>query len=261
VPATPPPTDDEIVGGLLRQGLDVAYQPIVDLATDQVIGWEALLRGRLQVHGTVSPEHVVGSATRVGALDSVMRQITEQALSTATVASVRLGRGMTVSINVEPDQLREDSPFLRWLVDRTASCPAPLVVEITERGTDAWGEEQDAALETLLAGGLAIAIDDLGAGPSRTKQLARHEWTWVKLDRSFLQLGERGRTMLGHHVAMVHGLGSSAVLEGIETQEHLDIARRAGVDLAQGNHLGEPIPFDDVLAALSGATPSGPSTP
>jgi EAL domain-containing protein (putative c-di-GMP-specific phosphodiesterase class I) len=251
VPATEPPTDAEIVGDLLQQGLDVAYQPIIDLATDDVIGWEALLRGRLPVHGTVSPEAVVGSATRVGALDPVMRQVTEQALSTATVASVRLSRPMTVTINLEPEQLRAGSQFLRWLVDRTASCPARLVVEITERGREeAWGREQDDALDRLTAGGLALAIDDLGAGTSRMQQLARHEWAWVKLDRSFLQVGERGRILLRHSVAMLHDLGSRVVLEGIETSEHLEIARLAGADLAQGILLGEPIPSDRVLATL-----------
>jgi EAL domain-containing protein (putative c-di-GMP-specific phosphodiesterase class I) len=261
VPATEPPTDDEIVGGLLRQGLDVAYQPIIDLGTGQVIGWEALLRGRLAAHGTFSPEHVVGSAVRVGALDPVMRQVTEQALSTATVASVRLGRSMIVSINVEPDQLREASPFLRWLVDRSVSCPAQLVVEITERGQEgSWGTEQDEALDRLRAGGLAIAIDDLGSGISRMRQLARHEWAWVKLDRSFLHIGERGRILLRHSVAMLHELGSKVVVEGIETEEHLQLARSAGADLAQGILLGGPIPSDEVLATLPPASRIEPRT-
>ena len=251
MPATEPPTDHELVGGLLHLGVDVAYQPITDLATGDVIGWEALLRGRLPSLGAVSPEEVVGSATRVGALDPMMRQVTEQALTTATVASVRLGRPMTVSINIEPDQLRAGSQFLRWLVDRTASCPARLVVEITERGSEeAWGQEQDDALDRLVAGGLALAIDDLGAGTSRMRQLARHEWAWVKLDRSFLQTGERGRILLRHSVSMLHDLGSRVVLEGIETSEHLEIARLAGADLAQGILLGEPIPSDRVLATL-----------
>jgi EAL domain-containing protein (putative c-di-GMP-specific phosphodiesterase class I) len=251
VPSTEPPTDDELVGGLLRQGLDVAYQPITDLATGEVIGWEALLRGQLPAHGILSPEHVVGSATRVGALDPVMRQVTEQALATATVASVRLGRSMTVTINLEPDQLRAGSPFLRWLVDRSAACQARLLVEITERGDEeAWGSEQDDALDRLQAGGLPLAIDDLGSGASRMRQLARHEWAWVKLDRSFLQMGGRGRILLQHSVEMLHDLGSRVVLEGIETEEHLDVARAASIDLVQGMLLGKPIPSDEVLASL-----------
>jgi EAL domain-containing protein (putative c-di-GMP-specific phosphodiesterase class I) len=251
VPRPDRPTDAELVGDLLLQGLDVAYQPIIDLATRELVGWEALLRGSLPAHGTVSPEHVVGSATRVGALDPVMRQITEQALTTAMVASMRLGRRMVVSVNVEPDQLRSDSRFLRWVVDRSASCPAQLVLEITERGDGAaWGEEQDEALDRIRAGGVGLAIDDLGSGVSRLRLLGRHEWSWVKLDRDFLLLGERGLILLRHTVAMLHELGTTVVLEGIETAGQLAIAHEAGVDLVQGNLLGRPATAGDLLAGI-----------
>ncbi|MDH2415722.1 EAL domain-containing protein [Nocardioides sp. CER19] len=256
MPGTEPPSDDEIVGGLLQQGLDVAYQPVVDLTTGRPVGWEALLRGRLPEHGTVSPERVVSSATRTGALDPVMRQVSEQAMRTGTAVSRRLGRTVVISLNLEYEQLRPDSAYLRWLVDRCRSAPVNLVVEITERGDiEAWGAEQDRALALLSAGGIGLAIDDLGAGASRLGLLARCEWTWVKLDRAFLQLGERGLVMLRHTVAMLHELGTTVVVEGIETPVHLETARRLGIDLGQGNLLGGPVPADRVLAGLP---PEGP---
>lgn len=249
---TEPPTDDEIVGGLLQHGLDVAYQPIVELASGELVGWEALLRGRLREHGSVSPEHVVGSASRIGALDTVMRQIAEQALTTAGVASLRLGRSLTVTVNVEPDQLRAGSAFLQWLIDRSASCPAQLMLEITERGdVSAWGEEQDHALDRLRAAGVGLAIDDLGSGASRVHLLARQDWTWVKLDRGFLGMGERGRVLLRHTVAMLHELGTIVLLEGIEDAEQLELARSLGVDLVQGHYLGCPSPAEDLLGEVS----------
>ena len=251
MPGTSLPSDDEIVDGLLQQGLDVAYQPVLDLATDQVVGWEALLRGQLPVHGRLSPERVVSSAVRTGSLDSVMRQVTEQALATATVASLRLGRTMTISINMECEQLRDGSPFLRWLVDRSSTAPVDLLVEISERGAaEAFCEEQDRALAALREGGIGLGIDDLGAGASRMRLLARGHWQWVKLDRGFLLTGERGRVMLRHTVAMLDELGATIVLEGIETTGQLELARSLGIGLAQGNLLGPPIPAAELLAAL-----------
>jgi len=251
VPAPPPPTDDEIVGGLLQQGLDVAYQPVFDVATHEVVGWEALLRGELPEHGRLSPERVVSSAVRTGSLDAVMRQVAEQALSTATAASVRLGRTMTISINMECEQLRDGSSFLRWLVDRSATAPVDLLVEISERGAaEAFCEEQDRALAVLRDGGIGLGIDDLGAGASRMQLLARGHWRWVKLDRGFLLAGERGQVMLRHTVAMLAELGATTVLEGIETTEQLDLARGLGIGLAQGNLLGVPVPAAELLAAL-----------
>ena len=252
MPPPSPPSDAEIVGGLLERGLDVAYQPIVDLATDRVVGWEALLRGQLPVHGTVSPEAVVGSATRIGALDRVMRQVAEQALTTASVASLREGHRFLVSVNLEPAQVRPDSTFLHWLVARTARGPADLVLEITERGdAECWSEDQDAAIDALSAAGLRLAIDDLGAGASRLHLLARHDWSWVKLDRSFLTPGPRSEILLRHTVAMLHDLGAAVVVEGVETEADLALARTLGADLAQGRLLGVPVPVDVLLGTLS----------
>lgn len=254
--ATPPPSDDEIVGGLLQQGLDVAYQPIVELASGDLVGWEALLRGQLPEHGTLSPLRVVGSATRIGALDTVMREVAEQALTTASAASVRLGRSMTVTVNLEPAQIWPGSPFLQWLVDRSGSCPAQLLLEVTERGEEtAWGEDQEVALDRLQEAGLGIAIDDLGTGVSRLRLLARRDWTWVKLDRGFLLLGGRGLVLLRHTVAMLHELGTVVLLEGIETEEQLEIARTAGIDLVQGNFLSCPMSADSLLARLADMSP------
>ena len=258
--STPPPSDDEIVGGLLQQGLDVAYQPIVELASGDLVGWEALLRGQLPEHGALSPLHVVGSATRIGALDTVMRQVAEQALATASVASLRLGRSLTVTVNLEPAQIWPGSPFLQWLIDRSRSCPAQLLLEVTERGEEtAWGEDQELALDQLQEAGLGIAIDDLGTGVSRLRLLARREWTWVKLDRGFLLLGDRGLVLLRHTVAMLHELGTVVLLEGIETEEQLQIARTAGVDLVQGNLLACPMSSDMLLGHLAD-TPSPRAT-
>jgi EAL domain-containing protein (putative c-di-GMP-specific phosphodiesterase class I) len=253
VPGPSLPSDDEIVGGLLRHGLDVAYQPIVDVATQQLVGWEALLRGRLPEHGRLSPERVVSSAVRTGSLDTVMRQVAEQALATGTLASRRLGRSMTISLNMECEQLTAGSAFLRWLVDRSAAAPVDLLVEISERGAaEAFCEEQERALDVLRDGGVGLGIDDLGAGASRMRLLARGHWQWVKLDRGFLLAGERGQILLRHTVAMLHELGATVVLEGIETPAQLDVAHDLGVGLAQGNLLGVPIPALELLRGLPG---------
>lgn len=246
--------EDEYVHALLVRGLDVAYQPVVDLASGRVVGWEALLRGELPLSGALSPLDVVGSATRVGVLDAVMRQVCEQALATATVASLRLGRRMTISVNVEPEQLRAGSRFLQWLVDRSATAPVDLLLEVSERG-DLDAPEQREVLAGLQAAGLGVALDDLGAGASRMALLAEGDWTWVKLDRGFLLYGDRGLVQLRHTVAMLHELGATALLEGVEDDRQLALARDLGIPLGQGHLLGVPIPAEEVLATLPAAGP------
>lgn len=249
--APPRLTEAELVQRLLAQGLDVAYQPVVEVATGDVVGWEALLRGRLPILGAMNPERVVDSAARTGALDTVMRQVAEQALRTVAEAARRLGRPMTLSLNLEPQQLRAESPFLGWLLEAARDLPVRLLLEITERGEGGtWGAEQEAAFAVLAREGVGLAIDDLGSGASRMALLAHGGWEWVKIDRGFLLRGDRGLVMLRHIVGMLHELGLTVLLEGIETEEHLALARGLGITLVQGHFLGRPVPAGDLLTAL-----------
>ncbi|MFT4287650.1 EAL domain-containing protein [Nocardioides sp.] len=242
---------EELVQGLLREGLDVAYQPLIDAHTWQVLGWEALVRGSLPEIGALNPGVVIDSATRTGALDVVTHRVADQAIATVAEASRRLGSRMTVSVNVELDQVH-DGELVDWLVEQARTEPVHLLLEVTENtDSDRWTAAHDLAAAKLESAGIGLVLDDLGSGNYRTSLLARRHWEAVKLDREFLLLGERGEVMLHHTVQMLHGLGLTTVLEGIETAAQARLAQRFGISLVQGFFFCRPVLAEQMLAMVS----------
>jgi len=260
--ATDTPTDDQIVRGLLSHGdLEVAFQPIVELASRQLVGWEALLRGSIGEHGPQDPVTLVEAAERLGALDLVTRELAEIATDVVDRASAATGRRLHVSVNLEHHQLRDDNRLLHWLLERADTTRAQLVVELTERGGEPWTDTYDAVAQGLAAHGIELELDDFGSGTSRYSSLASRRWDRVKLDRGFLLYGGRGHLLLEHTVRMLHALQMPVVLEGIETPEHLALAERIGVDYGQGLLFGAPISADAVDAwCAAGGPPWSPPT-
>ena len=249
-PITARPTDEQVMNRLLGGGLQVAYQPVFDVGTGQLHGWEALLRDSLGDHGPVGPEHLVRAAERIGVLDTLTHEVARRAVETADEASRRLGRRLAISINLETSQLGWDSPLLEWLMETAGTSQAQIVVELSERGDSEWSAEEDAIVAELERHGIGLALDDIGAGQARLQALARRTWSWIKLDRTFLTNDTRGEVMLQHYLEMLHELDMPVVLEGIETDRQLELARSLGVDYVQGIAIGEPIPAEALLDTL-----------
>lgn len=245
-------TDHELVRGLLDGGIDVAFQAIVDARDRSVQGWEALLRSTLPYLTPMGPADLIVSAARVGALDHLTRSVAERALATVDEAVRRSGRELYVSVNLELEQLRWDSELLEWLIGRVRPDGARLMLEITERslGPQVWSQEHDAVAQDLSRHGIGLALDDYGAGLSRTDALIQRQWDWVKLDSVLLGGGARGRVMLAGLVGILHELGAPIVAEGVETDEQLALAAELGVELAQGHLFGRAVSSDQLLGGL-----------
>lgn len=231
-------------------GVEVVLQPLVELGPQRIVGWEALLRGRDAAGGVIAPLEVVDSATRVGMLDELTRVVTEQAVQAVAQAAALTRRPLGLSVNVEVAQLHEDSSFLRWIRARRQTPGVRLVLEIAERGEVAWTPERVRLADELAGSGIELAIDDLGAGHSRIQLLRQRRWHWVKLDQGFLDPAPLGDQVLTQTVNMLHALGAQVVQEGIERPDQLDLARRLGVRLGQGNLLGLPLSPSEMLAGV-----------
>lgn len=239
LPSTVLPFDEEeILRRLLDQGVDVAYQPVMDVRSRQIVGWEALLRGSLPLLGDLSPEELVDSAVRVGVVDVVTRQVAKQAIAASTEIAERLDQRLSLRINLELEQFSADRSLIKWITEQQAGCGRiDLVLEITERGpSDSWGATEDELIERLEERGIGVSLDDLGAGNARLGLLIRRPWHSVKLDRSFLTHGEKGAMLLEHTVAMLHDLGLVIVMEGVETAEQFQLVERLGIDQVQGHY-------------------------
>ncbi|GAA3915545.1 putative bifunctional diguanylate cyclase/phosphodiesterase [Actinoplanes auranticolor] len=227
---------------LPRGELSVHYQPIVDLATGELDGFEALMRWQHPTLGAVSPVDFIPVAEETGLIVQsgawLLRESADQ-LAAWTAERGPGARQLHVSVNVSVRQLRDGAlvSVVHDVLADSGLAPEQLWLEITESGVM---EDIDAALITLnqLRGlGVTLCIDDFGTGYSSLSYLNRLPVGIVKIDRSFVsRVGEDGANepIVRAVLAMTRAMNLRVVAEGVETELQRDWLREQGCDLAQG---------------------------
>ncbi|MEV4636739.1 EAL domain-containing protein [Actinoplanes sp. NPDC049548] len=228
--------------------LSVHYQPIVDLATGELDGFEALMRWQHPTLGAVSPLHFIPIAEETGLIVESGAWLLREAA--AQLAAWRAERGpqarqLHVSVNVSVRQLRDHTlvAIVRDVLATTGLPPDALWLEITESGVMEDLETALATLDALRELGVTLAIDDFGTGYSSLSYLNRLPVGIVKLDRAFVsEVGEHGanESIVRAVLAMTSALNLRVVAEGVETELQRDWLREQGCDLAQGWLYGRP---------------------
>ena len=243
----------------LREALDggrlqMHLQPLLDIPSNTIAGYEALIRWNHPERGPVSPLEFITLAEETSLIVPVGQYMLEAAISAlVTMRSHGLAQLPFLSINVSARQLQE-ADLIQSLLARLkdAALPASAVkLEITESQV----LDYPHALEVLgacRAAGIRVALDDFGTGFSNLSHLSALAFDTVKIDQAFLR-GVEGSTkaaaMLDAIVGLVRATGAEALAEGVETQEQLQTLRRLGVRYAQGYLIGKPQPLADALAA------------
>ncbi len=242
----------ELKSDLLRiavgdRQLEVCYQPIVDLRTRAIFGFEALLRWHHPTRGMVDTSKLIAIAEETGAIVPIGRWVLDQACREARRWLDRYEMSLPVAVNVSARQL--DSPEL--LADVQAALHASrlparcLVLEITE--TEVMQEIDHAieVLRALKALGVRVAIDDFGSGYSSFSQLERLPVDMIKVDRDFASSQRQARvptlversthaTLIESVLDIARKLELITVVEGIETAEQLQELEQLGCPLGQG---------------------------
>jgi diguanylate cyclase (GGDEF)-like protein len=234
---------EQLLRGALGRGeLAVHYQPIIDLATDELDGFEALMRWHSPELGTVSPMDFIPIAEETGMIVEMGAWLLRESAGQLRAWAEQRDPGarpLHVSVNVAVRQL-SDGSLVRIVDDvlRASGLPAEaLWLEITESGVM---EDIEAALLTLnalRALGVTLCIDDFGTGYSSLSYLHRLPVGIVKIDRSFVAgVGEDGANepIVRAVLAMTGAMGHQVVAEGVETAVQRDWLRAQGCRLAQG---------------------------
>jgi diguanylate cyclase (GGDEF)-like protein len=248
--------EGEFRGALGNGQLAVHYQPLVDLATDRIDGFEALMRWTHPELGSVSPVEFIPVAEDTGMIVAAGAWLLEEAA--AQTHTWRAARPLHVSVNLAVRQLREPglAGHIRDILARTGLAPEGLWLEVTESG---FMEDPDTCLRTLHELrdlGITLCIDDFGTGYSSLSYLQRLPVAVVKIDRAFVAgVGDGGpnESIVRAVLAMSHALGHRVVAEGVETGTQRDWLRANGCDFAQGWFYGRPLPAaeqDTVLEEL-----------
>jgi diguanylate cyclase (GGDEF)-like protein/PAS domain S-box-containing protein len=235
--------------------IEVFYQPIVDLDTQQVTSLEALARWRHPARGLVTPDEFIPLAEESGAILGIGREVLRQACHAgqhwrATVPDHdRLG----VAVNVSVHQVLSGH-LVEHVMDalRSSGLPPPsLTLEITESTMLEPSERVTSEFARLKALGVRIAVDDFGSGYSSLGFVMSLDADVLKIDRTLLDFDTTRHGSLVQAICdLGRTLGLLVVAEGVETPEHLARARDALCDGAQGYHFARPMPVADVPAFL-----------
>jgi diguanylate cyclase (GGDEF)-like protein len=232
------------------------YQPLVNLATGELVGSEALVRWRHPEFGVLPPAKFIGLAEDTGMIveigDFVMRTACAQ---TRAWQDQGYGR-LRIAVNVSARHFRQAN-FLDSVVQaliETRLDPVCLELELTETSIMENPETAAELLTEIRSLGARVAIDDFGTGYSSLSYLKRLPIDTVKLDRSFVN----GATSDPDDAALVmaiitlaHNLGLKVIAEGVETDEQMNFLRLLKCDEAQGYLFSKPVPGELFKSAMT----------
>jgi EAL domain-containing protein (putative c-di-GMP-specific phosphodiesterase class I) len=226
--------------------LDVAYQPVVDLISGEVLGAEALCRWR-NAGQDILPDEFIPLAEERGLIAAIGRFVLGRACAAAeSWQQLRLdGRPPTIAVNASVHHLMNDDlvgDVQRALVV-SGLAPECLTIELTESALMENTEEVLARLHELKRLGIHLSIDDFGTGYSSLGRLQFLPVDEVKIDRSFVavETPDSPMAVVEAVVGLAHGLGLHVVAEGVEEAWQADALRRRGCRTAQGYLYGQPM--------------------
>lgn len=251
-------TGNDLHKAIDRNELRVHYQPLIDLDTGKVAGFEALVRWQHPTRGLVPPADFIPLAEESGLIVGIGRWVFAQACNDLRMLAATPGApgDLAMSINVAPGQLAEASLLedLTAAIDDSGVNPDNLWVELTESTLMRNVEMSTRTLRRLRGLGVHIGVDDFGTGYSSLSYLRRFPVETLKIDKSFVDgLGvEPGDTAIVTAViSLAHALGLETVAEGVESATQLAELRTLGCQYAQGFLLGVPVPVDQAQLMLT----------
>jgi diguanylate cyclase (GGDEF)-like protein/PAS domain S-box-containing protein len=234
----------------------LAYQPILEIATGQAVGVEALLRWRHPRHGDISPSRFIPIAEETGLIHAIGWWVIETAATQLHDWRLRDPRlaSLQMSVNLSARQLGDPElpDRLADLLTRLDLPPAAFVLEMTEGAFSLPDASGAAMLGTLRRMGVRIAIDDFGTGYSTLGRLRELPVDIIKIDQSFVAgLGQPADSAIVRSlVDLARALDLTSVAEGVETDAQLAILRELGCGAAQGYLLGRPSPAEVAVGML-----------
>ena len=235
------------------------FQPLIDLKTDQIRGFEALARWTMPNGEEISPVEFIPLAEETG----MIIELGDQLLTKACEEAAKWPSHVTLAFNISPVQFRDPQLGLRILniLSTTGLSPSRLEIEITETSLMKNLPQAETMLVALHAAGIRVALDDFGTGYSSLAQLSRFRFDKIKIDRSFVSAFEKDekqakimRAMLG----LGQGLGMTMTAEGIESESQSSALAALGCDIGQGYLFGKAVPAEKLTGLFD--YPQGAST-
>ena len=243
---------------LERQEFRLEYQPIVDLKSGHVAGFEALLRWEHPEYGLTRPDVFLEVATELGLMTKIGEWSLREASRQLTVWQTEFPkiRPLTVSVNFSLHHFADAdlAALINNVLLATGVDPSSLKIEITESDMMQNPEAVTAVLKQIGSQQVQTCLDDFGTGYSSLSYLQQLPITFLKIDQSFVRrLGadDDALAIVKTIIVLAHQLGRQVIAEGVETAEHLAILRLLGCEYGQGYLFAKPLPCAEVSSFLA----------
>ena len=263
--------DEELGGSLIRKQyildnldealnegyIQVYYQPIVRNLTNDICGWEALVRWIDPVKGVVYPNEFISVLEEYRLIHKLDSYVMEQVIKNISECA-KQGSPEAVPVSINLSRIDFEAldivPYIDELIEKYDADPNLFKFEITESvlmENPRFIQEQILRLRNK---GYAVWMDDFGSGYSSLNVLKNFEFDLVKIDMEFLRgfdSSDDGKIIIKHMVSMLKDLGFHTLAEGVETNEQREFLKDIGCELIQGYLLGRPMPFEEIKEMVS----------
>ena len=247
--------ETELRRAIERKELTVFYQPIVDLPSSRISGFEALVRWVRPDGHVAPPSEFISVAEETGLIVPLTHQVLREACHQAAAWQQMFGHPLALSVNVS-SKLFTHEDFIAYVEDainESGLLPRSLQLEITESVLINHSDVVERNFERLRKLGVAVHLDDFGTGYSSLSYLQRYPVDALKLDKSFVaRMGTSEKDGVGSAIVkLARELGMGLIAEGVETVQHAEQLRRLDCPHAQGYLFSEPLTAGAVVPLLT----------
>ena len=232
----------ELEQAIAEDQFEVWYQPIQNIETGVLRGYEALVRWRHPTRGLIPPSRFVPIAEQNGSMVAIGQIVVEKACEAAS----RWDRRISVSVNLSPSQFRRPDPLVAGIkkaIEMSGLDPSRLYLEITESLLMEDTPQTRQAINALADFGVKFSLDDFGVGYSSLAYIQSYPFSNIKIDRTFVENIANDRissAIVASVCVLAERIDVDVVAEGVETQVQQRALRELGVQLAQGFLYGRP---------------------
>ena len=244
--------DHELRRAIKNKEFVLHYQPKIDLTTNTIIGFEALVRWYNETLGFVPPNDFIPYAEEVGLIIPLSEVIIEKAcLDWLTLERAGYGH-IPIAINISSIHFHQPNfiESIQEILQRNNCSPRNFEIELTERTVMNNEKETIRRLIQLKQLGFKLSIDDFGTGYSSLSYLVQFPLNHLKIDRSFIQLigsVNAKQAVVDAIIQMAHRLHMKVIAEGVEQKEQVELLRNMGCDMIQGYYYSKPLPLEEAI--------------
>lgn len=242
----------ELAKATQSQQLNLLFQPVQDIATQQASSLEAFLRWQHPTLGAVSPAVFIPLAEEAGLMNNLTAWVYSQARKSQNQL-FGLGFALPVSINLSAQDLA-NSQLIQTILQHEQKYPKAQRVkfELAESAMNLDTPASQRSLEQIKKSGTVLVMDDFGAGQSFIGKLASLPISEIKIDMALLSmLGTQKEMLLAAAIKLGKSLDLTVICEGVEHQKQYDFLTLHNADAVQGYLVARPMPLDDLIAYLS----------